>query len=182
MPDQEIAGLESRLFQRRVLPWNQILGYVPTRGHIRHRQGMAAWLGRNGFPVDADRIVLTGGAQHAIAAAFSAVLQPGDTLLLEELTYSGARFLAQQLRLKTAGVAIDAEGLKPEALEQACRTSPARVLYCMFNRPLAIQRFLKLMSTTAVRAAPRGFSRATPARNTWSTVWCNRWASASMMA
>jgi hypothetical protein len=53
MPDQEIARLEAHLFQRRVLPWNQILGYVPSRGHIRHRQAMAAWLARGGFPVDA---------------------------------------------------------------------------------------------------------------------------------
>jgi DNA-binding transcriptional MocR family regulator len=131
MPDQEIARLESRLFQRRVLPWTQILGYVPARGHVRHRQAMAAWLGQCGLRVDADRIVLTGGAQHGIAAAFSAVLKPGDTLLLEELTYSGARYLAQQLQIKTTGVAIDAEGLRPEALEQACRSSRARVLYCM---------------------------------------------------
>jgi len=29
------------------------------------------------------------------------------------------------------GVAMDAEGLKPEALEQACRSLSARVLYCM---------------------------------------------------
>ena len=131
MPDQEIARLESRVFQRRVLPWNQILGYVPTRGHIRHRQGMASWLSRGGLPVDPDRIVLTGGAQHSIATAFSATMKPGDTLLVEELTYSGARQAAQQLQLKLRGVAIDADGLKPEALEQACHLSRARVLYCM---------------------------------------------------
>src|SRR5688500_16847238 len=45
MPDQEVAVLESRLFQRRVLPWTQLLGYVnPRHGHLRHRQAMAAWL------------------------------------------------------------------------------------------------------------------------------------------
>ena len=306
MPDQEIARLESRLFQRRVLPWTQILGYVPTRGHVRHRQAMAAWLGQGGFRVDADRIVLTGGAQHGIAAAFSAVLKPGDTLLLEELTYSGARYLAQQLQLKTTGVAVDAEGLKPEALEQACGSSRARVLYCMprlhnptsavmserrrrqiaaiaerhrltvieddvygflsperaplatlipeqtifvtslskslfpgmrlgcaVAPPVLLEKVAQVvwstmimaspigadlltgwiedgtasrivdwkrheiaarhkmairllrderMSTAAVRAAPRGFSRATPARSTWSTVWCSRCASASIIS
>src|SRR6478752_9666551 len=92
---------------------------------------MATWLARGGLPVDADRVVLTGGAQHAIAAAFSAVLKAGDTLLVEELTYAGARQFAQQLQLKLRGVAIDAEGLKPEALEQACRLTRGRVLYCM---------------------------------------------------
>jgi DNA-binding transcriptional MocR family regulator len=131
MPDQEVARLEARLFQRRVLPWTQILGYVPSRGHLRHRQAMAAWLAKGGLVVDPDRVVLTGGAQHAIAVSFSALLKPGDTVLMEELTYSGARVLAEQMHLKTRGVALDAEGLKPEALEQACRSSRARVLYCM---------------------------------------------------
>src|SRR4051812_22729299 len=131
MPDPEIARLEARVFQRRVLPWTQILGYAPTRGHIRHRQAMAEWLTKGGLAVDADRLVLTGGAQHGMAAAFSAVLKAGDTLLVEELTYAGARMLAQQLQVRMHGVALDAEGLKPDALEQACRSSRGRVLYCM---------------------------------------------------
>src|SRR4051812_29577300 len=113
MPDQEVARLEARLFQRRVLPWTQILGYVPSRGHLRHRQAMATWLAKGGLVVDPDRLVLTGGAQHAIASSFAAVLKAGDTLLTEELTYSGARVLAEQMQLKLRGVALDAEGLKP---------------------------------------------------------------------
>jgi DNA-binding transcriptional MocR family regulator len=131
MPDQEIARLQAHLFQRRVLPWTQLLGYVPSRGHVRHRQAMAAWLAAGGFPVEPDRLVLTGGAQHGIAAAFLAVLKPGDTILFEEWTYSGAKLLAQQQMLKMRGVAMDEQGLKPDALERACRTSRARVLYCM---------------------------------------------------
>src|SRR3954468_8409402 len=47
MPDNELARLEPRLFQRRVLPWTQILGYVATRGHLRHRQAMATWLAQS---------------------------------------------------------------------------------------------------------------------------------------
>jgi DNA-binding transcriptional MocR family regulator len=131
MPDKEVANLQPRLFQRRVLPWMQILGYVPTKGHLRHRQAMAAWLARGGFTVDPEHLVLTGGAQHGLSSAFSALLKPGETLLTEELTYGGARVLAQQHRVKLRGVAMDAEGVRPEALDQACRSSRARILYCM---------------------------------------------------
>ena len=131
MPDKEVLALEPRMFQRRVLPWTQLLGYAPAAGHLRHRQAMAAWLGRQGLLVAPDRIVLTAGGQHAMATAFSVTTKPGDTLLVEEMTYSGVRVLAQQLHLKLRGVAMDAEGLKPEALDAACRASRARVLYCM---------------------------------------------------
>src|SRR5688572_4979703 len=131
MPDREVAVLESRLFQRRVLPWTELLGYVRPPGHLRHRQAMAAWLGRLGLPARPEQLALTAGAQHAMATTFSAVTRPGDTVLTEELTYSGMKRLAQQLHLKVRGVPMDAEGLRPDALDAACRTSRARVLYCM---------------------------------------------------
>ena len=131
MPDKEVANLQPRLFQRRVLPWMQLLGYSPTKGHLRHRQAMAAWLARGGFVVDPEHVVLTAGAQHGLSAAFAALLKPGDTLLAEELTYGGVRVLAQQHRLKLRGISMDAEGLRSDALEAACRTSRARALYCM---------------------------------------------------
>jgi DNA-binding transcriptional MocR family regulator len=131
MPDQEVAALESRLFQRRALPWTELLGYARPPGHLRHRQAMAAWLDRTGLPITPERIVLTAGAQHAMHAAMCVVTKPGDTVLVEDLTYSGMRSLAQQMHLKLRGVSMDGEGLRPDALEAACRTSRARVLYCM---------------------------------------------------
>src|SRR5215208_3080056 len=131
MPDKEVANLQPRLFQRRVLPWMKILGYIPAKGHVRHRQAMAAWLGRGGLEVDPDHLVLTAGAQHGLAVTMSALLKPNDTLLMEELTYSGARALAHQQHLKIRAVAMDAEGLRPDALETACRSTRARALYCM---------------------------------------------------
>ena len=66
MPDKEVANLAARLFQRRVLPWTQLFGYAPRRGHVRHRQAMAVWLKQLGMPVDPDHIVLTAGAQHGL--------------------------------------------------------------------------------------------------------------------
>ena len=79
---------------------------------------MAAWLKHLGMPASIpDHIVLTAGAQHGLTTTLWPVLQAGDTLLMEELTYSGARMLAQQMQLKMRGVAMDAEGLRPDALE-----------------------------------------------------------------
>ena len=131
MPDKEVAQLEVHLMRRRTLPWVQLLGYAPKRGHVRHRQAMAAWLAYLGLPVSPEQMVLTAGAQHGLATTLAALLGPGETLLVEDLTYSGMRVLAQQLHVKVRGVAMDAEGLKPDALEAACRASRASVLYCM---------------------------------------------------
>src|SRR5688500_3362835 len=75
MPDKEVANLQPRLVQRRVLPCMQILGYVPTKGHLRHRQAMAAWLARGGFMVDPEHLVLTAGAPHGLSASTAVLLQ-----------------------------------------------------------------------------------------------------------
>jgi DNA-binding transcriptional MocR family regulator len=131
MPDKEVVNLASHLFQRRVLPWTQLFGYAPKRGHLRHRQAMAAWLKQLGMTVEPDQIVLTAGAQHGLMTSFASLLAPGDTILTEDLTYSGARMLAQQLHLKIRGIAMDSEGLRPDAVEVACRSTRARVLYFM---------------------------------------------------
>jgi DNA-binding transcriptional MocR family regulator len=131
MPDKEVAALEPRMFQRRVLPWTELLGYVPTPGHRRHRQAMAEWLAAMGTPASPDRIVLTTGAQHALLIALAVTAKPGDTVLAEELTYSGMKDLSHQMHLKLRGIAMDGEGLRADGLEEACRSTRARVLYCM---------------------------------------------------
>lgn len=131
MPDKEVAALEPRMFQRRVLPWTDLLGYVPTPGHRRHRQAMAEWLAVMGTPASPDRIILTTGAQHALLVALIATTKPGDTILAEDLTYSGMKDLSQQMHLKLRGVAMDGEGLRADALEAACRSTKVRVLYTM---------------------------------------------------
>ena len=131
MPDKEIAALEPRMFQRRVLPWTELLGYVPTPGHRRHRQAMAEWLAATGTPASPERIVLTTGAQHSLLVALMAATKAGDLVLTEELTYSGMKDIGAQLHLKLRGVAMDGEGLRADALEAACRSTKARILYCM---------------------------------------------------
>src|SRR5258706_14055019 len=65
MPDKEVAAPEPRMFQRRVLPWTELLGYVPTPGHRRHRQAMAEWPPGMGTPAWPDRIILAPRAHHA---------------------------------------------------------------------------------------------------------------------
>ena len=131
LPDKEVAALEPRMFQRRVLPWTELLGYMPAAGHLRHRHAMAEWLAATGVVAPHDRIVLTTGAQHALFIALAATTRPGDTVLAEELTYSGIKGLATQSNVKLRAVAMDGEGLRPDALEAACRATKARVLYCM---------------------------------------------------
>ena len=84
-------------------------------------------LGTSGYPA---RVMVTHGAQHAIAAVLRAIARPGDTVLTEALSYPGLIALAQSMRLQLIGVAIDNEGLEPAALDRAARTFRSRLLFC----------------------------------------------------
>ena len=105
-----------------------VLSYHPGAGLARHRAAVAAWVG-HGIP--AGRVVVTAGAQHAAWLVLSALASRGDTVLVEAFTYAGFKGLAEELGLRLEPVAMDAEGLLPEALEEKLARLGARWLYCM---------------------------------------------------
>src|SRR5262249_27154629 len=78
-----------------------------------------------------EQVLVTAGAQHAMTVVFATLLAPGDTLLVEELTYTGMKSLAHLLRLRLRPLPMDGEGLLPEALSAACAEGGAKALYCM---------------------------------------------------
>jgi DNA-binding transcriptional MocR family regulator len=74
-------------------------------------------------------LICCSGAQNAMAIAFAALCEPGDGVLCEAASFSGAKALASQLRLKLHGVAMDAQGAQPESLDRAAKATGARLLY-----------------------------------------------------
>lgn len=109
----------------------QLMNYQAHTGRWEHRVAGAEWIAQRGLRVDADQVLLTSGAEHAIAAALMGLTDPGNSILVEELTWSGVRALASLQRLSLKPVAMDRHGMIPEAFEAACKTSGARILYTM---------------------------------------------------
>ena len=93
---------------------NEVLKYQPEAGAQRHRIAGAAWLARFGTSGAWNRVMVTHGAQHAIAGVLRTIARPGDTLLTESLSYPGMLALARSMRLQVIGVEMDAQGLLPE--------------------------------------------------------------------
>ncbi len=109
----------------------QLVGYQFDTGLARHRDAGGQWLQRAGLAANADKVAITNGAQHGIMVTLMALAQPGDTILAEALSYPGFIQVAQQLNLRLEPVAMDDQGLIPEALADAQRRTSARFLYCM---------------------------------------------------
>ena len=117
----------------------RVFAYQPQAGARHNRAAGSAWIGYTGLEAPVDRVIVTGGGQHAILLSLMAVAKPGDEILVEEFTYPGMHDLASHLHLRLRQVALDKDGMLPDALEAACRTGTPAALYCMpsFQNPTA---------------------------------------------
>lgn len=118
---------------RRTTSWAVRLGYQPPCGLEVDRRAGAAWLTRMaGFnDLDWNTLICCSGAQNAMAIAFAALCKPGDTILCEAVTFSGAKSLAQQQGYMLHGVEMDAQGARPQSLDRAAVATGARVFYTL---------------------------------------------------
>lgn len=108
-----------------------LLALVPYAGVATHRAAGAQWLRHTGVSLQADDVLMCTSVQHGLAAALAALTKPGDVVLTESLTGPGIKALAAMHHLRLVPVEGDEEGLLPDALANACRTTSARVLYTM---------------------------------------------------
>lgn len=107
-----------------------LMAYRAGAGSREERAAGAAWLAPVCGPVPAGRILVCSGAQSAMLAVASSFLRGGDAVATEAMTYPGFRALAGYMGLRMVGVLSDAEGLLPEALDEACRREALKAIYC----------------------------------------------------
>jgi alanine-synthesizing transaminase len=62
-------------------------GYVPSPGITAAREAVAADWTRQGFPATADRVLITAGTSEGIELALTALVDPGDAVLVPRPTY-----------------------------------------------------------------------------------------------
>ncbi|MCF4165379.1 PLP-dependent aminotransferase family protein [Zavarzinia compransoris] len=106
-----------------------VMGYQFPAGAPAHRAAGTEWLKRAGVQVTPDRVLVTTGCQNAQTIALMTVARPGDILLTEALAYPGLTSLARRLGLTLEPVALDESGMRPDALEAACRGGGRRFVY-----------------------------------------------------
>ncbi|MCD0504792.1 PLP-dependent aminotransferase family protein, partial [Bordetella petrii] len=104
------------------------LGYGDPAGEPALRQAIAQHLAvSRGVRCSAGQIVVTEGAQEALALCVSLLSNPGDTAWVEEPGYRGAKAAFQAGDLRMVPVRVDAQGIAvPNAL---WRSQPPRLIY-----------------------------------------------------
>ncbi|WP_050525585.1 aminotransferase-like domain-containing protein [Pseudorhodobacter aquimaris] len=106
------------------------LDYPSTYTEGRLREALVHWFdGRILGDVTADDIALCYGGQNAVNLIFQCCLR-GDRpmVLIEDLAYAGFRHAARLSRAEVQALEGDAEGLRPDMLEAACRRHSPQIL------------------------------------------------------
>jgi 2-aminoadipate transaminase len=86
------------------------LSYAPREGHPELRAQIAKDVARLGVPVRAEDVIVTTGSQQAIDLVARALVDPGDVVLLDDLSYAGAINLFSAQGATLVGVRNDREG------------------------------------------------------------------------
>lgn len=94
------------------------------------RNALAEMLRHNrGLTVGAPQICLTQGVQMSLYLTASALLKPGDVVVVERLSYPPAWEIFRQLGAQLVTVDLDDEGCRVDQLAELCRLHDVRMMY-----------------------------------------------------
>lgn len=113
------------------------LQYSTTEGDPALRAAVAARLTVRGLPTHADELLITSGSQQALTLIATVLLEPGDTVLVEEPSYLAALQAFQLAGAAIVPVPCDEDGIDPEAAAALAARHGARLLYTIptFQNP-----------------------------------------------
>ena len=136
-----------------------LLQYGFEPGDTGARAALAAWLAAEGAgPVAPERLFLSAGASVALHVVCTLFARPGDRVLVAEPTYHLALAQFADHGLRVEGVASDADGIDPQALDEALRTAPAAFVYLVpsFANPTGVTLPAERRAAVVERTARHG--------------------------
>lgn len=103
-------------------------GSEQTSHHLR--RALADMLRHNrGLAVGAEHICLTQGTQMSLYLTASALLKPGDVVLVERLSYPPAWEIFRKLGAQLVTLDLDSEGCRVDQIDALCRVHKVRMIY-----------------------------------------------------
>jgi GntR family transcriptional regulator/MocR family aminotransferase len=113
------------------------LDYGEPNGHAPLRETITHILASQGLHTRAENVLVTAGSQQALSLVSQLLLKPGDVILVESPTYSGALELFRALGFKVVGVPVDRQGMQVEVLEKLLQQHHPKLIYTIptFHNP-----------------------------------------------
>jgi len=110
-PAEELAVAAERVLAREA---GRVLQYGPTEGFPPLREFLATLMAGRGLPIDATQLIITSGSQQGLDMIGKLLIDPGDTVLVENPTYVGALQALRPYRPSFVTLPMDDQGLQIE--------------------------------------------------------------------
>ncbi|HHW09995.1 MAG TPA: PLP-dependent aminotransferase family protein [Firmicutes bacterium] len=135
------------------------LQYGTTEGLPELRESLAAWVAEVGIDAHSDQVLILTGSQQGIDLACKALLNPGDTVIVERPTYLAAIQIFKMYGANIVAVPGDERGMDLEALAEAAAAHRAKMVYIIsnFQNPSGITWSLEKRQQLAALADELGF-------------------------
>lgn len=135
-PWDDLQSITAQILARRdgnTLQYGATRGYRPLVEHL-----LAHTLAARGINSRFEDVIITSGSQQGLDLVGRVLIDPGDPVIVELPTYSGAIAAFHNLQASLVGVPQDAEGIDIAALdraaaEQARQGRPAKFVYVTPN-------------------------------------------------
>ncbi|WP_030209724.1 PLP-dependent aminotransferase family protein [Streptomyces sp. NRRL S-87] len=113
------------------------LQYSVTEGATELREAVAARATAHGLLTAADDVLITTGSQQALTLIATTLLEPGDTVLVENPTYLAALQCFGMAGVRVVPVPCDEDGIDPAALAELVLRERPKLLYTVptFQNP-----------------------------------------------
>jgi 2-aminoadipate transaminase len=113
------------------------LQYSTTEGEPTLRAALADRTTARGLATGPDDLLVTTGSQQALSLLATALLEPGDTVLVESPCYHAALQVFGFAGARIVAVPSDTDGVDPEALDQLVTRERPKLLYTVptFQNP-----------------------------------------------
>ncbi|MFG2889859.1 PLP-dependent aminotransferase family protein [Streptomyces sp. NPDC048248] len=134
------------------------LQYSTSEGSPELRATVAARTTARGLATDADDLIVTTGSQQGLSLLATALLEPGDVVLVEDPCYLAALQIFSFAGARVVPVPTDDEGLLPEALDEIAARERPKLLYVVptFQNPTGRTLSAERRAAVAAVAARRG--------------------------
>jgi len=107
-----------------------LLFYGETTGEPSLRAAMTDYLHESrGLPITIDNVLITRGTMMAIHLAVQCIVQPGEVVVVGEVSYTSCNLIIKQSGANLMTVPVDDFGMDVEAIEQLCQKTPVRMVY-----------------------------------------------------
>ena len=137
-----------------------LLAYGYSQGYRPLIRYLTKYLEGKGFSLEGETIQIVNGFRQGAGLIVETLVSPGDTVLVEAPTYNGFLGILRAAGARTVALPCDAEGVLPQALEDAVRKEKPKLFYLIptyhnpTGRNMSLRRRYEILSIAEKYSLP----------------------------